>query len=59
MGIEIRCKRCNKLLGILKENSPKELEMQEGKRRIHIYQAQVVVLDCPRCGATMDIALTS
>ena len=56
---EIRCKNCGKLLGIMKANSPREFEMREGNRRIHVYQAQVVVIDCPRCGATRDICLPS
>lgn len=50
---EIRCPRCVKLLA---KDVDGVLEIVNGKgKNVRVYGAIAVAIDCPRCGATVDL----
>jgi phage FluMu protein Com len=50
---EVRCRNCGKLLGKITGG---RLEMVNGKGATRVYSG-VVVIDCPRCGHSVDMVL--
>jgi len=49
---EIRCRKCGKLLA---KDVEGVLEVMNGNKAIRVYGAVAVAIDCPRCGATVDL----